>query len=255
MLPVFENAELTRLKLLLASRVTSIMSRTFEATDWSWVYRNSKGIPDTGCNDLSIDVLHEGLGVEHKMLCVRSGRPIKDCCGTTLMHPAATRSIRIPDEEDPTAAAQNVLRQYGELIERRLERVRESSANGEGDLRTGWLLWQDDLVEFLYFEEEMFAPDPSDYWAEWRTSGGGRRKKSRNLWVYEKETDQKRYSITTTAGAKIQPYFDVPAPNNPHLYHLVVWQEELIGGSAGGVQAGCLSRKICVQERGPESRI
>ncbi len=98
------------------------------------------------------------------------------------------------------------------------------------DMRVGWILWQVSLREFLYFEEEMLPPNPDDYWAEWKESGGGTRKTSKNLWVYEKETNRKRYSITTTAGAKIQPYFDVPAPDNPNLYYFRVQGEEHEGG-------------------------
>lgn len=97
-------------------------------------------------------------------------------------------------------------------------------------MRIGWLLWQESLEEFLYFEQEMIAPDPGDYWAEWKESGGGNRKASKNLWVYERETGQKRFSITTSAGAKIQPYFDVPAPNDPNLCYFRVQGEELDGG-------------------------
>ena len=51
-------------------------------------------------------------------------------------------------------------------------------------------------------------------------------KKSKNLWVYDIKSGKKRYSITTTAGAKIQPYFDVPPPNHPNLYHFVVQGEK-----------------------------
>jgi hypothetical protein len=75
-----------------------------------------------------------------------------------------------------------------------------------------------------------FPPNPGDYWAEWKESGGGTRKLSKNLWVYESETSRKRYSITTSAGAKIQPYFDVPPPNDPNLYYFRVQGEEFEGG-------------------------
>jgi len=97
-------------------------------------------------------------------------------------------------------------------------------------MRTGWLLWQVDLVEFLYFEEEMLPPDPNDYWAEWHERRSGNRKPSKNLWVYEKETGIKRYSITTIAGAKIQPYFDVPPPNDPNLCYFRVQGEKVEAG-------------------------
>lgn len=43
-----------------------------------------------------------------------------------------------------------------------------------------------------------------------------------NLWVFDKATGHKRYSITTSAGAKIQPYFDVPPPNDPNVYLFTV---------------------------------
>ena len=68
----------------------------------------------------------------------------------------------------------------------------------------------------------MFTPDPKDYKAEWHTKVDGVRKGSKNLWVYEKATGKKRYSITTSAGAKIQPYFDVPTPDDPNLYLFTV---------------------------------
>lgn len=113
----------------------------------------------------------------------------------------------------------DVFTQYGEFLEERRGKVREAYPDYEPDMRTGWLLWQRSLREFLYFEEETLAPDPEDYTAKWQESGGGGgRKKSKNLWVYEKETGEKRYSVTTVAGAKIQPYFDVPPPGDPNVY-------------------------------------
>jgi hypothetical protein len=48
--------------------------------------------------------------------------------------------------------------------------------------------------------------------------------------VYEKLTGKKKYSITTSAGAKIQPYFDIPAPNDPNLYHFKVQGVSVDGG-------------------------
>lgn len=225
-LAAFTPEEAARVHLLLASKVASMFGRKFEEGDWSDVYCGAKGIPESGWSNLNIDVMHDGLGVEHKMLCVSTDEPMSDFCGTTLMHPSATRSIRIPDDvEDATDAARNVLSQYADLINERRRKVAENSNGKKPDMRTGWLLWQDSLREFLYFEEEMIAPDPESYWAEWKESGGGSRKKSRNLWVYEGDTGQKRYSITTSAGAKIQPYFDVPPPTHPHLYKFIVQGE------------------------------
>ncbi len=203
------------------------------------------------------------------MICRRAHQPIMEACGTSIMHPAGTRAIRIPDEEDATLAARIVLQQYAELIEQRTvivdilnkyhhgrltkketitalrtidmslssaraaipnERRPIGSPDAEPDMRMGWLLWQDSLREFLYFEERMTKPNPHDFVAEWRDSGGGRRKKSRNLWVFRKDTGLKVYSITTEAGAKIQPYFTVPMPSDPNLYHFVVQGEDCGNG-------------------------
>lgn len=229
-LQAFSEEQFRLAHLLLASKVATMLGRKMEEGDWAAVYCAAKGIPETKWSNLSIDVIHGNLGVEHKMLCARSDQTIAEFCGTTAMHPAATRAIRIPEIEDATKAARNVLQQYAELIEARREKVRETSDGNEPDMRTGWLLWQESLREFLYWEEEMLPPNPKDYWAEWKTSGGGSRRASRNLWVYENGTDKKRYSITTQAGAKIQPYFDIPSPKDPNLYHFVVQGELLPNG-------------------------
>jgi hypothetical protein len=113
----------------------------------------------------------------------------------------------------------DVLTQYGALIAARADKVRSASGKDDSpDMRTGWLLWQDSLRQFLYFEEEMLPPNPDDYTAKWvqRVSRGAR-KPSTNLWIFEKETGRKRYSVTTEAGAKIQPYFDIPPITDPNL--------------------------------------
>jgi hypothetical protein len=176
--------------------------------------------------------MHGALGVEHKMLCYRSGVNLLDACGKTLMHPAATRSIRIASTEaDPSEVMREVLMQYANLIKARGERVRKQAGeNIRPDLRTGWLLWQESLRQFMYFEEKMLPPRPDDYDAEWVQSSSGSRKGSKNLWVYERSTGVKRFSITTQAGAKIQPYFDVPPPTDPNLYHFTVIGEVLDTG-------------------------
>jgi hypothetical protein len=225
-LAAFSAQESIRVHELLASRVAYMMGRKLEEGDWISVYCAAKGLPDKGWSNLNIDVMSNGLGVEHKMLRQSSERSLKAVCGTTLMHPAATRSIRVGDG-DANEVMRDVLQQYADLIDMRREKVRETNPDVEPDMRTGWLLWQSSLREFMYFEEEMLPPDPRDYYAEWKESGGGSRKSSKNLWVYEKETGQKRYSITTAAGAKIQPYFDVPPPNDPNLYFFQVQGEEI----------------------------
>lgn len=265
-LPVFDDAQFQRARHLLATQVSEMMGRKFEEGDWAKVYCKAKGIPLAGWSNTDIDVMFGNVGVEQKAMARRSSQAIKDACGTTLMHPAGTRAIRIPREDDPTRAARNILTQYGTLIARRrlLVSVVDRYNNGaldragaiaqlreqgdytqqaaekripdqpipghEGvrdvDLRTGWLLWQDSLREFLYFEEAMLAPDPEAYVAEWRArEGSGSRQGSRNLWIYERASGEKHFSVTTEAGAKIQPYFRVPAPDDPHLYHFVVQGE------------------------------
>ena len=230
-LSVFSGDQYSRTKILLAAKVASMMGRKLEEGDWSEVYCKAKDLPDTGWSNLHIDVNHNGVGIEFKMLRIAQlrGRPIKSVCGTTLMHPAATRSIRIDDvSRDANDVMEDVLNQYSTLIEERTQRVRDNGSDGSADMRFGWLLWEDDLKEFLYFEEEMTKPDPTKFYAEWNeTSARGARKSSKSLWIYEKGTNKKRYSVTTSAGIKIQPYFDVPAPNDENLAYFRVQSEQL----------------------------
>ena len=231
-LPAFTAAQRDAVHSHLAAKVARMMGRKLEEGDWADVYCRAKGIPNCGWSNLSIDVMHDGLGVEHKMLCYRSNASIAQACGETLMHPAATRSIRIPaGKVSAERAMRDILNQYAELIQQRTEKVREQAPAGtKPDMRTGWLLWQESLRQFLYFEEPMRAPNPDGYTAEWVESGGGSRKGSRNLWIYEKATGKKRFSVTTSAGAKIQPYFDVPPPNDPNLYIFTVIGEVITDG-------------------------
>jgi hypothetical protein len=217
---------------LLAAKVARMMGRKLEEADWADVYCRAKHIPTRGWSNLNIDVMHEGLGVEHKMLCYRSTANIAQACGETFMHPAATRSIRVPSGKvSAERAMREILRQYAELIEQRTQKVQgQAPAGTRSDMRTGWLLWQVSLRQFLYFEEPMKVPNAAEYTAEWVESGGGSRKGSRNLWIYEKGTGKKRFSVTSSAGAKIQPYFDVPPPNDPNLYIFTVIGEVVMDG-------------------------
>ena len=230
-LPIFTDEDKRRTKILLAAKVASMMGRKLEEGDWSEVYCKAKGIPDSGWSNLHIDVNHDGIGIEFKMLRIAQlrGRPIKSICGTTLMHPAATRSIRIDNVSLPANdVMEDVLSQYATLIEERTKRVEDQSSSGSADMRFGWLLWEDDLKEFLYFEEPMKAPDPNEFYAEWNeTSARGARKSSKSLWIFEKTTNKKRYSVTTSAGIKIQPYFDVPAPSDRNLAYFRVQSEPI----------------------------
>ena len=230
-LPVFTAEENEVVKQLLATQVASMMGRKLEEGDWSSVYCKAKQIPDSGWSNLHIDVNHGGLGLELKSLRIAGGRhkPIKSVCGTTLMHPSATRSIRIDDtSKNATDVMIDVFTQYSELIAERTSRVREASPGKTPDMRTGWLIWEDSLTEFLYFEEKMVSPNPELYMAEWNiTPPKGSRKASKSLWIYDRRTNKKKYSVTTSAGIKIQPYFDVPTPTDPNLYYYRVQSEFL----------------------------
>jgi hypothetical protein len=191
--PAFAPNEKDTAHLLLATQVVFMMGRKLEEADWSLVYCKAKGIPERAWSNLNIDVMYQGLGVEHKMLRVGSDAPIKTLCGTSQMHPSATRSIRIASTDAaPNQVMVDVLTQYGHNLDDRRAKIREDCPSKQADLRTGWLLWQTSLTEFLYFEEETLNPDPRDYFAEWKESGGsGSRKPSKNLWIYEKETGEK----------------------------------------------------------------
>jgi len=233
-LPAFTAKEKENAHTLLAMRVAHMMGRKLEEGDWAEVYCRAKNIPLRGWSNLDIDVAHGSLGVEHKMIRYSSKGDLAEACGTTLMHPSATRSIRVPPlVTDPNNAMHDVLSQYGDLIRARTEKIRESSGSTtKPDMRTGWLLWQDSLRQFLYFEEEMAPPDPRRFEARWvqRLSKSGSRKPSTNLWIYDRKTGAKRYSVTTEAGAKIQPYFDVPPPTDPNLYIFTVIGETIRTG-------------------------
>ena len=191
-LPVFTTEEEQRGKLLLAAKVASMMGRKLEEGDWSEVYCKTKNIPEERWSNLRIDVNYNGLGVEFKMLRVPRlrGKSIKEVCGTSRMHPAATRSIRIVDTNLAAIDVMtDVLTQYSDLIEERTNQVRSKSPDGSADMRVGWLLWENCLREFLYFEEAMEKPDPADFTACWNeTPAQGTRKASKSLWIFDRAT-------------------------------------------------------------------
>ena len=238
--------------MLLATQVASMMGRKLEEGDWNEVYCCAKGIPAVGWSNLHIDVSHNGLGLEMKLLRVANlkGKPLKSVCGTRLMHPAATRSIRIDNTDRPAQdVMHDVFAQYAELIQQRTARVQEAAPGVEPDMRTGWFIWEGELKEFLYFEEPMAAPDPNECFAEWNeTPARGTRKPSKSLWIYELATSQKRYSVTTSAGIKIQPYFDVPPPSDPNLYCFRVQSEPIAPNTvrlwAAASTAGALKERL-----------
>jgi hypothetical protein len=230
-LPAFTTDEFKRAKLFLATQVAQMMGRKLEEGDWSKVYCLAKRIPYTGWSNLNIDINHRGLGVEHKLLRrpATMQQSIKSVCGTSLMHPSATRSIRIDNlNAEPNEVMRSVFQQYAKLIAARRHEVEKGNPGVHPDMRNGWLLWEDSLTEFLYFETRMEPPNPKDYYAEWNeTPAKGARKASRSLWIFDRRTNEKRYSVTTSAGIKIQPYFDVPPPSDANLYYLRAQNEPL----------------------------
>lgn len=262
-LQAFTDEEAKQAKLFLATQVASMMGRKLEEGDWTRVYCQAKGIPEVGWSNLHIDIIHNGLGLEIKMLRIGqvSRGSIKSVCGTTLMHPAATRSIRIKNiDADANEVMRDVFAQYAELVRQRTAKVQESAPTVEPDMRIGWLLWENSLTEFLYFEEKMISPNPKDYYAKWHiTPARGVRKASKSLWIYTKDTNRKRYSVTTSAGIKIQPYFDVPAPSDPNLYYFRVQSEPLDDETillwVSSNTAGALQRKIGSLDRDTMSSV
>ena len=191
-LAVFSEQGEQKAKLLLAGKVAAMMGRKWEEGDWSEVYCAAMDIPDAGWSNLNIDVNHGGLGVEFKMLRVpRLGEEaIEKICGTTMMHPSLTRSIRIDNlYMDPNDVMKDVFGQYRDLIDSRTSAVTEAAGGGSADMHVGWLLWENKLREFLYWEERMVAPDAQEYYAQWHVRAAmGQRKSSKSLWIFDRRT-------------------------------------------------------------------
>ena len=119
-LQAFTANEVDRVKRLLAAQVASMQGRKLEEDDWTRVYCRAKQIPEQGWSNLTIDVDHNGLGVEMKLLCrpgVREGN-LKSVCGQRLMHPAADALYSYRGRE------QSRTRRYGRCLPpiRRLDR-------------------------------------------------------------------------------------------------------------------------------------
>lgn len=176
---------------------------------WTYVYQIAKGAPPSKWSNLPMrDYCHDGLGVEIKLL--KKANPAK-AQGKRLMHPAATRTVSFDPAKSATVCMTTVLEQFGQQISDFRNRVAAvTSGKKTPEIRWGIFLWAPALDEFLYFEEKMIEPNPSDYFAEFE-DGNHRGKATRNLWIYEKSTKIKRFSVTMPEkGAKVQPYFDVP---------------------------------------------
>lgn len=186
----------------------ALQGRKLEAGDWTGLYCQVKGAPNSGWSNLPFrDYLHEGVGVEFKLLCRR--RPARDM-GSTLMHPSATRTIWFDENASAAEAARTVLEQWGRQIDGFHQRIARTSAAGRCDARWGILLWAPAHSQFVYFEEVLDKPNPHDFEGRW-VDGTHRSQPTRNLHIFERATGKKRYSCTLPRnGAKLQPYFDVP---------------------------------------------
>lgn len=225
--PELSMQEQEVIKRLLAAKVVGMFGRKLEEADWTEVYCKARNLPLSGWSNLKLDVMLPGLGIEIKMLCVKDV-PIVNQCGSSLMHPAATRSISTPTG-DAQSAMKKVLKEYAELLASRRKSL-EDEFKQKAELRSGWLLWKRSLDEFLYFEESLTVPDFSNFSASWyEHSSKGARKKSKNLWIFD-EHGRKRYSVTTDRGVKIQPYFDVPPLNSKNLAIFKIQGEEIDDG-------------------------
>jgi hypothetical protein len=228
-LSVFTQDELTRAKLLLAARVAHMMGRKLEEADWGHVYTNARNLPRQGWSNLGADVTIPGLSLEHKMMRCSETQPIKSLCGTSMMHPALTRRVSLPNIDDPMKAMREVIAGYQRVLDDRLAQVKAISKGKSVELRSGWLVYESSLSEFLYFEEGSENLDPSKHRAVWKertVSGEGGRRANRNLWIYSTVTNQKVWSVTGGgSGTKIQPYFTIPPADDPHLYYFRVQGE------------------------------
>jgi len=229
-LSAFNITELLKAKILLTARVAYMMGRKLEEADWAHVYCKARGLDSLGWSNLNADITVAGLSLEHKMMRCSESEAIKKHCGTRMMHPALTRRISLPDIADPDEAMRIVIAQYQKVLDERHDKAAMISGDKPVELRSGWLLYDSSLTEFLYFEERTRNLNPKKHRAVWNeriTKGEGGRRGNRNLWIYD-ESDQKVWSVTGgSSGTKIQPYFKVPAANDKHLCYFRVQGEPL----------------------------
>lgn len=211
-LTVFTGSQIKLVQRMLEDLVRALRivpgGGKMEEGYWSYIYETVRESPAHGWSNLTMsDYCHAGLGVEMKLLGRRS--PVSDQ-GKRLMHPSATRALVFNPADGAEACKNAVLRQLGALIGAFRKRVAATCQDADPIIRWGVLLWGESLEEFLYFEEEMIEPDPTQFTAEFVTSTH-RGKPTANLHIFERSTGIKRYSVTKPEkGAKLQPYFDIP---------------------------------------------
>lgn len=226
----FSAAEYQKAKSLLAARVAYMMGRKLEEADWAHVYCKARGFDVLGWSNLNADVTVAGLSLEHKMMRCSESSAIKSHCGTRMMHPALTRRVSLPDIQDADEAMRSVIAGYQKVLDERRRKVIAISGEKSVELRSGWLLYDSSLTEFLYFEEPSLNLNPRKHravWSERVKQGEGGRRGNKNLWIYD-ENDQKVWSVTGgSSGTKIQPYFKVPAANDKNLCYFRVQGESI----------------------------
>jgi hypothetical protein len=205
----FSKSETQKAVDEIRSLAISLQGRKLEEGDWTNVYCKVRGVAPLNWSNLPFrDYIHNGVGVEFKLL--QRKNPIADV-GRSLMHPSATRTISFDENESAEVAKRKVLTQWSEQIHQFELRVAKTSKVGATDIRWGILLWKPDHTQFLYFEERLIKPNPSDYDGRWH-DGQHRGKATRNLHIYERATGEKKFSCTLPRnGAKLQPYFNVPS--------------------------------------------
>jgi hypothetical protein len=198
---------------------------------WSYIYHTVRNAPTPTWSNLPMrDFCHNGLGVEMKLLQRRF--PSGDQ-GRRLMHPAATRTLLFDPSRDAEICKVQILEQFNAQIRQFRARVAQTNSSTTADIRWGILLWTLSLNEFLYFEEQLREVDSDRFYARFEDRSH-RGNPTRNLYIFEKETHIKRYSITMpNKGAKLQPYFDVPLVGEgaylfqvPNDQRRPIWLEE-----------------------------
>lgn len=208
----FTQDEEAQVQTMLESLVRSLRiipgGEKIEEGYWSYIYHALHNAPVSSWSNLPMrDFLHNGLGVEMKLLKVASPIAVQ---GRRIMHPSATRTLLFDPAQDAEICKVQILEQFGAGIADFRARVDRTCVGNSPDIRWGILLWSKSLDEFLYFEEQIREPNPGDFYARF-VEGRHRGKPTRNLHIFEKATDIKRYSVTMPdKGAKLQPYFDVP---------------------------------------------
>jgi hypothetical protein len=185
---------------LLASRLQELPDVNFDESLWSDIYCRAQGAPIHKRSNLPFnDYRHNGVGIEWKFL--KRNDPANDL-GKRLMHPSASRKIELNADWDAEDAKDKVLTQWGESL--------KEFKTAAGEIKWGIMLWKPDYTQFVYFEEVIDIPDPNCYTGRWIT-GRHRDKETCNLGIFEKDSDDKAFSVTLPKnGSKIQPYFTVP---------------------------------------------